>query len=305
MSRKEREGVLWVLLAAAGFALMPTMVKTTYLHSSFAPFDIAIWRFLIAVPMMWGLVYLSRRSTDSAYTSDVPIRSMLAVGVVISAAVLAAFFALERLPGSTYIVLFYSYPAMVVVLSTLLGERIRPVAWLALAMALSGIVLTVPNLMLGESIDSIGVALALFNAAIVAVYYLLAKRTLNGVADVSGASAWMMVGTLAILLLLIPLRGLQMPQNALSLLMLVGIAALGTVLPIFAINLAIQRIGAAQTSLISTVEPILSMIVSMLILAEVILAIQWLGAALIIGSVIVLQLRPRNRIDTSIVHEAG
>ena len=56
----------------------------------------------------------------------------------------------------------------------------------------------------------------------------------------------MMVGTLAVLLLLIPLRGLQLPQNALSIIMLVGIAALGTVLPIFAINLAIQRIGAAQ-----------------------------------------------------------
>ena len=305
MSRKEREGVLWVLLAAAGFAVMPSMVKTTYLHSSFTPFDIAIWRFIIAVPMMWGLVYRSRRAAPSARPSDAPIRPMLAVGIVISAAVLAAFFALERLPGSTYIVLFYSYPAMVVVLSALLGERIRPLAWLALAMALTGIVLTVPDLMVGPSIDSLGLALALFNAAIVAVYYLLAKRTLAGVADVSGASAWMMVGTLAVLLLLIPLRGLQMPQNALSLLMLVGIAALGTVLPIFAINLAIQRIGASQASLISTVEPILSMFVSMLILAEVIQAIQWLGAALIIGSVIVLQLRPRNRIDTSIVREAG
>ena len=305
MSRKEREGVLWVLLAAAGFAVMPSMVKTTYLHSSFTPFDIAIWRFIIAVPMMWGLVYRSRRAAPSARPSDAPIRPMLAVGIVISAAVLAAFFALERLPGSTYIVLFYSYPAMVVVLSALLGERIRPLAWLALAMALTGIVLTVPDLMVGSSIDSLGLALALFNAAIVAVYYLLAKRTLAGVADVSGASAWMMVGTLAVLLLLIPLRGLQMPPNALSLLMLVGIAALGTVLPIFAINLAIQRIGASQASLISTVEPILSMFVSMLILAEVIQAIQWLGAALIIGSVIVLQLRPRNRIDTSIVREAG
>ena len=305
MSRKEREGVLWVLLAAAGFALMPTMVKITYLHSSFEPFDIAIWRFVIAVPIMWGLVYLSRRSTASARACDAPIRLMLAVGIVISVAVLAAFFALERLPGSTFIVLFYSYPAMVVVLSTLLGERIRPIAWLALAMALTGIVLTVPDLMVGEGIDSVGVALALFSAAIVAVYYLLAKRTLAGVVDVSGASAWMMVGTLAVLLLLIPLRGLQMPPNALSTLMLLGIAAFGTVLPIFAINLAIQRIGAAQTSLISTVEPILSMIVSMLILAEVILAIQWLGAALIISSVIVLQLRPHNPIDTSIVHEAG
>ena len=61
MSRKEREGVLWVLMAAAGFAQMPTMVKATYLHSTFAPFDIAIWRFVIAVPMMWGLVFWSRR----------------------------------------------------------------------------------------------------------------------------------------------------------------------------------------------------------------------------------------------------
>ena len=305
MSRKEREGVLWVLFAAAGFALMPTMVKTIYLQSSFAPFDIAIWRFIFAVPMMWALVYRSRRAATATRPSDAPIRPMLAVGLVISAAVLAAFFALERLPGSTYIVLFYSYPAMVVVLSALLGERIRTIAWLALAMALTGIALTVPDLMLGAGIDSLGVALALLNAAIVAVYYILAKRTLAGVADVSGASAWMMVGTLVVLLLLIPLRGLQMPQNALSLLLLLGVAALGTVLPIFAINLAIQRIGAAQTSLISTVEPILSMIVSMLILAEVIHAIQWLGAALIIGSVIVLQMRPRNPIDTSIVHEAG
>ena len=269
MSRKEREGVLWVLLAAAGFALMPTMVKTTYLHSSFAPFDVAIWRFIIAVPMMWSLVLISRRSAGSKRGSDAPIRSMLAVGIIVAAAVLAAFFALERLPGSTYIVLFYSYPAMVVVLSALLGERIRPIAWLALAMALTGIVLTVPDLMVSESIDYIGVVLALFNAAIVAVYYLLAKQSLAGIADVSAASAWMMVGTLAVLLLLIPLRGLQMPPNILTLLMLFGIAAFGTVLPIFAINLAIQRIGAAQTSLISTVEPILSMIVSMLILAEV------------------------------------
>ncbi|MDE2638037.1 MAG: DMT family transporter, partial [Chloroflexota bacterium] len=263
------------------------------------------WRFIFAVPMMWALVYRGRRAAATKRPSDAPIRPMLAVGIVISAAVLAAFFALERLPGSTYIALFYSYPAMVVVLSALMGERIRPVAWLALAMALTGVVLTVPDLMLGAGIDSFGVALALLNAAIVAVYYMLAKRTLAGVADVSGASAWMMVGTLAVLLLLIPVRGLQMPQNALSLLLLLGIAALGTVLPIFAINLAIQRIGAAQTSLISTVEPILSMVVSMLILAEVIQTIQWLGAALIIGSVIVLQLRPRNPIDTSIVHEAG
>ena len=305
MTRRERQGYLWILLAAAGFSVMPTMVKSVYLQSSLQAMDIAIWRFVLAAPVMWALVWLTRRGTSAGKTSDAPARAMLLVGLVISAAVLMAFFALERLPASTYIVLFFSYPAMVVIMSSLLGEKIPPVAWLALALALTGIALTVPDFNAEGGADGLGVALALINAAIVAVYYLLTKRALHGVADVSGASAWMMLGSLLVFLLLILLRGLMLPPNPVTLLLLLGIALLGTVLPVFAVNLAIQRIGAAQTSLVSTVEPIMSMIVSMLILGEVIFAVQWLGAALIVGSVIILQLRPRNRIDMSILHEAG
>ena len=305
MTNKEREGFLWILLASVGFSVMPTMVKVTYLHSTFEPMDIAIWRFILAVPMMWALVLFPRRSARKSPGNGVPVAKMMIIGVVISAAVLAAFFALERLPGSTYIVLFFSYPAMVAFLSRLLGDAIQPKTWLALALALVGVALTVPDLSTTGSADMVGIVLALINAAIVAVYYLLTRRALAGVQDVSRASAFMMVGALIIMLLLIPLRGLQFPQNPLTVFMLIGIAILGTVLPVFAINIAIQRIGAAQASLVSTIEPIMSMIVSMLILGEVILGVQWMGAALIVGSVILLQLRPRNRIDLSIAHEAG
>lgn len=305
MSSRERAGIVWVLLAAGGFSVMPSLVKITFAHSAFAPMDIAIWRFLFAVPLMWALVLVSRRNPPRKLKSDAPVRQALLIGMLLSAAVLLAFFGLERLPGSTYIVLFYSYPAIVVLLSRLLGEPIGARAWLALGLALTGVVLTVPDFQAVGGVDQIGVALALANAAIVAVYYLLSRRALAGVVDVSGASAWMMLGTLFVLALLIPLRGLRMPPNALTLLMLLGIATLGTVLPVFGINLAIQRIGAAQASLISTVEPPLSMLVSMFVLGELILALQWVGAALIIGSVIVLQLRPRNRLDISIAHEAG
>ena len=305
MSARERAGIVWVLLAASGFSVMPSLVKITYAHSTFAPMDIAIWRFLFAVPLMWALVLVARRRAAQKLKSDAPVRQALLIGMWLSAAVLLAFFGLERLPGSTYIVLFFSYPAMVVLLSRLLGERIGARAWLALGLALSGVVLTVPDFQTAGGVDKLGVAFALANAAIVAVYYLLSKRALAGVLDISGASAWMMLGTMFVLALLIPLRGLQMPPNALTLLMLLGIATLGTVLPVFAINLAIQGIGAAQASLISTVEPPMSMLVSMFVLGELILAVQWVGAALIIASVILLQLRPRNRLDISIAHEAG
>lgn len=305
MSSRERAGIVWVLLAAGGFSVMPTLVKITFANSTFAPMDIAIWRFLFAVPLMWALVLASRRNAPRKSKSDAPVRQAVLIGMLLSAAVLLAFFGLERLPGSTYIVLFYSYPAMVVLLSRLLGEPIGARAWLALGLALTGVVLTVPDFQAADGVDKFGVALVLANAAIVAIYYLLSRRALAGVVDISGASAWMMLGTLFVLALLIPLRGLQMPPNALTLLMLLGIATLGTVLPVFGINLAIQRIGAAQASLISTVEPPLSMLVSMFVLGELILALQWVGAALIIGSVVVLQLRPRNRLDISIAHEAG
>lgn len=305
MTRREREGLLWIMLAAAGFSVMPTLVKLTYLHSTFEPMDIAIWRFMLAAPIMWALVLLKGRSARSDFGQSLPKARLLFIGGIISAAVLAAFFALDRLQASTYIVLLYSYPAMVALLSRLMGDAIRRRTWLALGMALIGVALTVPNLSSATDADALGVGLALLNAAIIAIYYMLTRRALEGVVDVSRASAVMMLGTLVIMLMLILVRGLQFPQNPQTVLLLIGIGIFGTVLPVIGVNIAVQRIGAAQASLVSTVEPIMSMVISMLILGEMIFAMQWLGAALIVGSVIALQLRPRNRIDLSIAHEAG
>lgn len=305
MTRSEREGLLWIILAAAGFSVMPTLVKLTYLHLTFAPMDIAIWRFVLAAPIMWALVRFSPWSPRVKTNEKLPVPRLLVIGLFIAAAVMAAFFALERLPGSTYIVLLYAYPAMVALLSRLLGEKIHARTWLALALALVGVALTVPNFTSAGGVDAVGVALALLNAAIIAIYYLLTRRALDGVVDVSRASAVMMISTLVIILTLIPLRGLQLPQNPLTVFLLISIGIFGTVLPVFGVNIAVQRIGAAQASLVSTVEPIMSMLISMLILSEVIQSLQWIGAALIVVSVIVLQLRPRDRIDLSIAHEAG
>ena len=305
MSKREREGFLWILLAAAGFAFIPTIVKTVYSNSNFEPLDLALWRFIVAVPLMWLLVKIKDRSRELGGGRSINVRHTLIMGVIFAIAVISAFFALQRLPASTYIVLFYTYPALVVVFSMLLGEVIRPRAWLALALAMIGVGLTVPDFATPGAGDLLGVALALGNSAIVAVYYLMARRVLTGVEDVSRASAYIMIGTLMILLLFVPARGLQLPQNAATVFGIIAIATLGTVLPVFATNLAIQRIGPARASLAGTVEPVLSMIVAMLLLGEVILGVQWLGATLIVISVIILQLRPRNKVNINIAHEAG
>ncbi len=304
MSRRERAGFIWILLAAACFALIPPFVKTIYAYSTFEPLDLAVWRFMLTVPLMWVLVALRDNSRPRRSGRSIGAREAVLLGVFFALDVLAAAFALQRLPGSTYVVLLYSYPALVVVLSLILGESMHPLIWLALALATTGVVLTVPEFATAGG-DQLGVALALGNAFMVAIYFLLARRLLSGEENVTRASAMVMTSVLLILLLTVPARGLQIPQNAATIFGICGIATLGTALPIIATNLAIQRIGAARASLAGTAEPAFSIVFSIILLGEVVLGIQWLGAALIIVSVIVLQLRPRDRIDASIVHEAG
>ena len=305
MTTRERAGVLWMLLAAVGFAFNPTAIKTIYSHSTLEPLDLALWRMLLAAPLMWILLRLRDRARGPSHGKGITIPNAMAIGAVTAFAVAAAFFALERLPGSVYVVLFYTYPAMVVVASFVLGERLGSRAWMALLMALIGVSLTVPEFITAGNDDMFGVVLALLNAALVAVYYLLAKRALSQAEDISRASAHMMSGTLVVLLLLLPVRGLGLPGNLTTAFGIFIVASVGTALPVFATNMAIQRIGAARASLVSSIEPVLSMLLSMILLSEVILGLQWLGAALIVGSVIVLQMRVRGRVDVSIAHEAG
>ena len=305
MSKREREGLIWILVASAGFAFMPTTVKLIYAYSSFEPLDLAVWRFLLAVPLMRLLILVRERGKTKVESSSVSVRDTLIMGVLFAVAAIAAFVALQSLPGSTYVVLFFTYPALVVLLSLIMGEKIGSRAVLAMVMALIGVALTVPDFATVDAGDLIGVGLALCNALIVAVYYVMARRVLAGVEDVSRASTYIMFGTLLILLLTVPLRGLQIPQNVETVLALVAMGSLGTVLPVFATNLAIQRIGPARASLASTAEPVLAMIVAMALLGEVIVGLQWLGAAMIVGSVIMLQLRPRNKVNLNLAHEAG
>lgn len=306
MTTDQRIGLFLILIASAGYAIMPTLVKTIYANSSFEPMDIALWRFIIATPLTWILVVARRwLMPSSQMRGRLPIRGAMILGFILALAALSAFFGLERLPASTFVVLFYTYPAIVVIFSFLLGEMIQRMAWFALALALLGVAMTVPDFTTANAGDIIGVGFAFANAGLVAFYFLVSKRALSDGKDVLGTSAYILLATLCALLFLIPIRGIQMPTNTITLLSLMTLAAFCTVLPVFAVNQGIQKIGASQASLISTAEPVMSMVVAMILLGEIILPIQWMGAALIIGSVILLQLRPSPKAKVKVATEAN
>ncbi len=297
MDRTQRDGLLLILIAAAGYAFFPIFTKFIFDGSPLQPLDVLTLRFLLAAPITWVFMWARRLRPPKRGVVEVdrlPRVRLLAMGVIFAFTAGAAFFALDRLPASTYTVIIYSYPAMVAILSLLLGERLSGQAWLALLLTVTGIILTVPDFQAGLA-DLGGVALTLLNAAFYASYIVLSGRLLRGHTHLAGASVWSITGSFLLLAAFTLTNGVTLPNDLGVWLLLLGLAVVSTVIPIFAFYAGMQKLGAARASILSTIEPVFTLTLAALLLGERIQSIQVVGAALILGSVILLQTRGLRR----------
>lgn len=297
MDRSQRDGVLLLLLAALGYSFLPILTKYAY-SAGLEPRDLLTWRFVIAAPVIWLVMVFNRPPANAA---PLPRIRLLLMGALFAASALCAFFALDRITASTYTVLVYSYPAFVALLSLLLGERLSGRGWLALALTLIGIVLTVPNL--GAEFargDPIGMGLAVLNGATYAIYIVISNRLLRNDCDLRAASATSITGSFIALVLLALVAGLGAPQTAEGWLSVVAMAIFSTVIPIIAFYAGLRKLGAPRAAILSTLEPVLVLLWSFVLLNETMLPLQIVGAAFILASAILLQLRRAPQLQPSV-----
>ena len=240
MQHTRRDGIIFIFASVTGYSFLPVFTKNL-LARGLEPLDIAVWRYLFTVPIFWLIVIgRDRRGKRAGASKPLPRLRVLGMGVLLGFAALTAFFGLERMPSGTFVVLFYSYPALVAVLQAIMGERLSLQAWFALGLTLVGIALTAPDFSAGFSGDNLpGVLWALVDALIVAIYVIVSSRLLRGYADIVRASAWTVTGALLVLVAMALLYGVVTPQGD-AWLYLIGLALVSTVLPVFALNSGIR-----------------------------------------------------------------
>ncbi len=288
IQKSQRRGILYVILMVTGYSFFPVFSKHL-LALGVEPFDIAFWRFLLTVPLFWLLVVARKQRRKSSQ----PLQRLrlLLTGTLFAGEALTALLGLDRLPAGTFVVLFYSYPAMVAILEALLGERLSRQAWLALGLTLVGIALTAPDFSAGFSGDNLpGVLMAFADGLMVAVYFLITSRLLRGDIDMVRASAWMVSGALLVLLVVLLAQGVALPQGE-AWFYLGGLVLVSTIMPIFMLNAGLQQLGATRAAIIATFEPLLTTVLAMVFVGETMLPIQWIGGIVIVASVILLQVR--------------
>ena len=293
MTRAQRDGILFIILAAVAYALLPILAKVIYQDPVLQPLDVLTWRFMFATPAVWIAVKLMRPAPPPPNFSRV---KMMGMGVLFSCIAACAFFALQTVPASLYTALLYTYPAMVAILSAMLGERLPVRGWIALGLTLIGVLLTIPAESGVEAVATPlgGVIFCLFNAFLYSIYLVISGRLLKGEGQSAAhTSLWSITGAMFALIIVAPFHGLTLPTLPSAWAGLAALGVISTVVPSFAMLAGIARLGAARASILSTSEPILTVILALLLLpGEHMTWIQLLGGVLIIISVIVLELRP-------------
>jgi drug/metabolite transporter (DMT)-like permease len=289
-----RVGVLFIVLSSLAYGMLPATLRFIYQNSALKPTDIAIWRYVLAVPMIWIAMagqrtYKSTQIEKSSPPYRVPLWHLFILGFLYGVCVLLAFFGLERLPVGVFLLLYYTYPAMVALSSYVLGQSLPRVGWIALGLTMLGAVLTISDTGSNKAIDPVGIGLALLHAVAVTVFFLAAGHLMRNSRDTTRNTAWQLTATLLFLLVCVPFFGFQWPPSLAVWLGLLILAGVCTGLPIFALNAGIQRIGPTQAAIIGTLEPVVGIFTAFVVLHEPIGIAQLIGTFLILFAVILLQ----------------
>jgi drug/metabolite transporter (DMT)-like permease len=281
-----------MVLSATAYSIFTIFSKN--MLEELRPVDVLVWRFLLAVPLAW-IVVLIRARFGGPGPFSVAWLPRFTAGVLFGGVAWLAFAGLDQLPGALYIVIIYTYPAMVAVGATLLGRPAGRQVWIAVLITLVGIALTVPEVLDGAGgATVVGLLFTLGNALTYAAYVIYSERLVTDGGDGLVASAWSLTGSLAFAVVA---AAISWPMRAPSSLggygSAVGLAAISTVLASMAFFLGVRRLGPSSAALVATTEPVLTLIWVVLILDESLKPVQLLGAALVIVGVLWSQRAPR------------
>ncbi|MBD2100579.1 DMT family transporter [Leptolyngbya sp. FACHB-261] len=274
-------GALLVAGSGVAFGTMPILARIAY-DAGANPTTVLFLRFAIAAVCM-VLVMGSRNLAWPRGRVLLGLVLMGGLGFVLQS--LAYFTALTLASAGLVALLLYLYPAIVTLLSALLlKERMTKTKISALTLALVGTALTIgPN----QGGSPLGIALGIASALIYSVYLLAGDRLLKQVAAVP-ASSVIMASAAVVFGGLVAVQGAQFPATAVGWAAILGIALVSTVLAIVALLAGLERVGPTNASMLSTLEPVVTVMLAALVLAEAITPLRLLGGLLILLAVMVL-----------------
>jgi drug/metabolite transporter (DMT)-like permease len=282
-------GAMLCLASAVAFGAMAAFGTLAYDNGATVGTLLAV-RFAVAAVLLWALL-LARgglREVRSARRRDVALA--LALGACGYAAQAGCYFgALQRIDASLLTLLLYTFPAIVAVAAVALGrDAVDARRVTALLLTCGGLALVVGAAGAG-GLDTLGAALALTAAVLYSAYILVSEGVARRVAPrvlsalvCSGAAVSLVAGSA----LLGDLRPGELTPAGWG--WLACLSVISTVAAISLFFAGLRRVGPTTAAILSTVEPLVTVLLAVLLFGEALGALQVLGGLVMLAGLLVL-----------------
>ncbi len=290
----QTKGFLLVFISAAGFGSMPVFARIAY-QAGANMFELLTARFFVAGLVLTLYIILKKIPRDLSARERGGAVLMGLCGYAV--ATLCFFGALQLISSPLVSILFYTYPTLVSLFMALMGiEKFDRVKSLALLISFLGLIL-----ILGASfatIDPAGVVLALAASFMYSLYIVLGSRVLHS-APLPVATAWITwsaatgIGAYALhngyLSFAFGLNGW---------LAVAGLAVFSTAVAAVAFLQGVMLVGASRASIISTMEPLITVSLAAAFLSETLGPLQMAGGSLVLASAVLVNRKKEEVIKT-------
>jgi drug/metabolite transporter (DMT)-like permease len=276
------------VISAITFGALPILVRFAYDDGMDAPTILSL-RFTLAALLLLGVLALRKEALPRGRVLML-LFLMGAVGYTGQA--FAYVSALKYASTGLVALLVYLYPAIVVgLVAAVSRQRIQPLTAAVLGLALGGLALTASP----QGGQALGIALALLVAVIYSLYIMAGDRVMRSASAIqSSVVIFAAAGMVATLIMLV--RGPQLPTTGAGWAIMAGIVVIATMVPVATFLAGVARIGPANASMLSILEPLVIVVLGVLFLGESLGPVTLLGGALILASVVVLGLGQLRRL---------
>lgn len=281
-------GALLTAVSALGFSTLPVFGVVAYRAGANVVTVLAV-RFVIAAILLWGYLLLTRTALPDRRTG-VQLLLMGGVGYTTMSVLYLSAVAEDRLSPSLAALLLYTYPA-VVALEARLTDR-HPFTGrqaTALPLTLAGVALVLLTPGTGSRFTPIGAALALGAAAVYATYIYFGSRVTRRTSPLVAAT-YVATAAAAVFLGYGLVTGTLVQVALPGWLAIAGTAVFATVLAVLLFFAGIERLGPARASIISTLEPVGTTLLSTMLFGDRLGQGQVVGGVLVLAGVLWLQM---------------
>lgn len=282
-SNRRIAGVGLIVISASAFGSLPIFASATY-DSGAEPIALLCLRFSFAALIMAAWMLKSRKPWPRGRLLG-GLALMGGLGYVGQS--FSYFTALTLVSASLVALLLYLYPALVTALSAVIDRTpIDRGTATTLLLALVGCTLVIG---VGGSGEPLGIALAVSAAFIYAVYIVAGSR-LTPRAGAIPSTAVVITAAAIVFAVIAALVRPSFPSTTEGWAAAAGLAAM-SVLAIVTFFEALERLGPADASTLSTLEPVVTVVLAAILLNESLTSLQVAGGALVLTAGVMLARR--------------